>query len=71
METTIAWLSAETPGIDGGGGRRRQFHQVRVLLERGIGVHAATLEALGVTREKNDLILGKSERMKAKKRLTE
>ena len=44
METTIAWLSAETPGIDGGGGRRRQFHQVRVLLERGIDVHAATLE---------------------------
>jgi len=44
MGRTIAWLSAETPGIDGGGGRRRQFHQIRVLLERGIGVHVATLE---------------------------
>lgn len=44
MATTIAWLSAETPGIDGGGGRRRQFHQIRVLLERGIDVHVATLE---------------------------
>lgn len=44
MGTTIAWLSAETPGIDGGGGRRRQFHQIRVLLERGIGVHVVTLE---------------------------
>ena len=44
MGTTIAWLSAETPGIDGGGGRRRQFHQIRVLRETGIDVHVATLE---------------------------
>lgn len=44
MGTRIAWLSAETPAIDGGGGRRRQFHQIRVLLERGIDVHVATLE---------------------------
>jgi glycosyltransferase involved in cell wall biosynthesis len=41
--TRIAWLSVETPGRNGGGGRRRQFHQLRVLVEHGIDVEAATL----------------------------
>jgi glycosyltransferase involved in cell wall biosynthesis len=39
----LAWLSVETPAGDGGGGRRRQFHQLRVLVENGIDVEAATL----------------------------
>lgn len=41
---TIAWLSAETPDRHGGGGQRRQFHQIRALIEAGIGVRVATLE---------------------------
>ena len=28
----IAWISAETPDEQGGGGQRRQFHQLRSLL---------------------------------------
>lgn len=39
----IAWLSAETPDRGGGGGHRRQFHQIRVLMEHGVEVRAATL----------------------------
>lgn len=39
----IAWLSAETPDRGGGGGHRRQFHQIRVLVDRGVDVRAGTL----------------------------
>jgi polysaccharide biosynthesis protein PslH len=42
----LLWVSAETPDIGGGGGQRRQFHQLHVLLQRGIGVHVAALEGL-------------------------
>lgn len=41
--TRVAWISLETPARDGGGGRRRQYHQIRVLRQRGIEVEAATL----------------------------
>lgn len=39
----IAWLSAETPDRDGGGGHRRQYHQIRALLTAGIDIQVATL----------------------------
>lgn len=39
----IAWLSAETPDRAGGGGQRRQYHQVRALVEAGVRVHVATV----------------------------
>lgn len=40
----VAWLSAETPDRGGGGGHRRQYHQVRALLDAGVDVRAGTLE---------------------------
>ena len=40
----IAWLSAETPDRGGGGGHRRQYHQIRALLDAGVEVRVATLE---------------------------
>lgn len=39
----VIWLSAETPDRHGGGGQRRQFHQLRALLQAGAEVHVATL----------------------------
>lgn len=39
----IAWLSSETPDGCGGGGQRRQFHQIRALVELGIDVTAIIL----------------------------
>jgi len=34
----VAWLTAETPDVRGGGGQRRQFHQIRVLASRSFDV---------------------------------
>lgn len=39
----VAWISAETPDRYGGGGQRRQYHQVRALLRAGIDVRVAAL----------------------------
>lgn len=39
----VAWLSAETPDRHGGGGHRRQYHQIRALLDAEVDVRAATL----------------------------
>lgn len=39
----VAWLSAETPDRYGGGGHRRQYHQIRALRDAGVEVRAATL----------------------------
>lgn len=41
----IAWLSAETPDREGGGGQRRQYHQIRALLDAGVSVHVVTLDS--------------------------
>lgn len=40
---TLAWLSNETPAVDGSGGQRRQFHQIKALTETGIDVHPILL----------------------------
>lgn len=39
----VAWLSAETPDRHGGGGHRRQYHQIRALRDAGVDVRVATL----------------------------
>jgi polysaccharide biosynthesis protein PslH len=39
----LLWLSAETPDVNGSGGQRRQFHQIRAVREGGIEVAVATL----------------------------
>lgn len=39
----VAWLSAETPDRHGSGGQRRQYHQLRVLVDAGVDVRVATL----------------------------
>jgi glycosyltransferase involved in cell wall biosynthesis len=39
----ILWISSETPSIEGGGGRRRQYHQIRTLIAAGIAVDVAAL----------------------------
>jgi len=39
----LLWLSAETPNVDGGGGERRQFHQISALVRNGIEIVVATL----------------------------
>jgi polysaccharide biosynthesis protein PslH len=43
MVTDLLWLSAETPDVDGGGGQRRQFHQISVLVRSGIEITVATV----------------------------
>src|SRR5919198_1336832 len=43
VATDLLWLSAETPGRDGGGGQRRQYHQIRALCESGVSVVVAAL----------------------------
>lgn len=40
----IGWFSAETPDRHGGGGQRRQYHQIRSLIDSGIPVEVVTLE---------------------------
>lgn len=42
-EPRVAWLSAETPDRHGGGGHRRQYHQIRALRDAGVDVRVATL----------------------------
>ena len=39
----LLWISVETPCIDGGGGQRRQFHQISALVQSGVEVEVATL----------------------------
>lgn len=39
----VAWLSAETPDRYGSGGQRRQYHQIRALVDAGLDLEAATL----------------------------
>jgi polysaccharide biosynthesis protein PslH len=39
----LLWLSSETPDVYGGGGQRRQYHQISALVEHGIEVVVATL----------------------------
>lgn len=39
----ILWVSAETPDRNGGGGQRRQYHQIRAIAEAGIRVDVAAL----------------------------
>jgi glycosyltransferase involved in cell wall biosynthesis len=39
----VVWLSAETPDRAGGGGQRRQYFQIRELLESGVDLSVATL----------------------------
>lgn len=41
----ILWMSAETPSVDGGGGERRQYHQIKALLEQGIEIEVASLRS--------------------------
>jgi glycosyltransferase involved in cell wall biosynthesis len=42
-ETRVLWLSAETPDRHGGGGQRRQYHQIRALVDGGVDLQVATL----------------------------
>jgi len=39
----LLWHSAETPDLNGGGGQRRQFHQISGLVESGVRVAVATV----------------------------
>lgn len=41
----LLWLSAETPAVGGGGGERRQYHQIAALVARGIDVEVAALRS--------------------------
>jgi glycosyltransferase involved in cell wall biosynthesis len=45
LAVKIAWLSAETPSVLGGGGERRQFHQIESLLADGFHVEVAALRS--------------------------
>jgi glycosyltransferase involved in cell wall biosynthesis len=40
----IGWFSSETPDRHGGGGQRRQYHQIRSLVGSGIPVEVVTLD---------------------------
>lgn len=40
----VLWLSVETPDVNGGGGQRRQFHQISALVKAGVTVAVATLD---------------------------
>jgi polysaccharide biosynthesis protein PslH len=39
----LLWLSSETPDVNGGGGQRRQYHQIATLVHNGITVVVATV----------------------------
>ena len=39
----LLWLSNETPAADGGGGQRRQYHQIAALVHAGIDVTVASI----------------------------
>lgn len=41
----VLWLSAETPAVTGGGGERRQYHQIAALVAQGIDVEVAALRS--------------------------
>lgn len=43
MVRPFLWISSETPDVEGGGGQRRQFHQIRALVRSGVEVVVATL----------------------------
>jgi len=43
LRSRLAWLSAETPDRHGSGGQRRQYHQLRALVEADVDVRVATL----------------------------
>jgi glycosyltransferase involved in cell wall biosynthesis len=40
----LLWLSAETPDVYGGGGQRRQYHQIAALVRSGVRVAVATVK---------------------------
>jgi glycosyltransferase involved in cell wall biosynthesis len=40
----LLWLSAETPDVYGGGGQRRQYHQIAALIQGGVAVAVATVK---------------------------
>jgi glycosyltransferase involved in cell wall biosynthesis len=42
-DARVLWLSAETPDRDGGGGQRRQYHQIRALIDGGVDLRVAAL----------------------------
>lgn len=54
MVADLLWLSAETPDVDGGGGQRRQFHQISALVRSGIEVVVAS-----VVGPQSDLSMGR------------
>lgn len=44
MPGGLAWISNEVPDVRGGGGQRRQYHQLRALLASGVRVTTLVLE---------------------------